>query len=285
MAARDDHDLDRSHLPGSRGRATCGRLAGRHPFVGGGGGGPRYRAPGHRSPVETIGARDDAGFCNNSGWGPADSEAEALGSLPGCRDSGTRPAFSEKRKGRRERDRYRRIAYTVARAGSSPDGPRGDWDYYERMGKFVASGAFDGVPGGGIDPETDTETYNGTIWLLARQTYWRDATDAPAEASPQYAAALRFYSDRAVPDDMRWSWAGQPEAFRGFRSAIDASNSAFRSATQSAGIVLANHFLSAVDAYVSVNMRIRRMENGSLSFGASIPAGIEHGRLRRSISR
>lgn len=181
--------------------------------------------------------------------------------------------FSEKRKGRRERDRYRRIAYTVARAGFSPDGPRGDWDYYERMGKFVASGAFDGVPGGGVDPETDIETYNGTIWLLARETYWRDAADSPAEATPEYAAALRFYSDRAVRDDMRWSWAGQPEAFQGFRSAIDASNSAFRSATQSAGIVLANHFLSAVDAYVSVNMRIRRMENGSLSFSASIPAG------------
>ncbi|MGK2963525.1 MAG: hypothetical protein ACSLFK_15500, partial [Gemmatimonadaceae bacterium] len=53
--------------------------------------------------------------------------------------------FSEKRDGRRQRDRYRRIATTVARAGFNPDGPRGDWDYYERMGKFVASGAFDAV--------------------------------------------------------------------------------------------------------------------------------------------
>lgn len=181
--------------------------------------------------------------------------------------------FAARREGRRERDTYRRIATTVARADYAPDGRGGDWDYYERMGKYVASGAFDAVPGGGLDPETDIETYNGTMWLLARQTYWRDAADPPAESSPEYAAALGFYSDRAVRDDMRWSWAGQPEAFQGFRSAIDASNSAFRSATQAASVVLANHFLSAVDAYVSVNMRIRRMENGSLAFSASIPAG------------
>lgn len=181
--------------------------------------------------------------------------------------------LSAKREGRRERDTYRRIATTIARADFSPNGPRGDWDYHERMGKFVASGAFDLSPGGELDPETDTETYNGTVWLLARQTYWRDASDPPARSSPEYTAALGFYSGRAVRDDMRWSWAGQPEAFQGFRSAIDASNSAFRSATHAASIVLANHFLSAVDAYVSVNMRIRRLENGSLSFTASIPAG------------
>ncbi len=181
--------------------------------------------------------------------------------------------FAAKREGRRERDRYRLIATTIARADYSPNGGRGDWDYYERMGKFVASGAFDAVPGGAVDPESDTETYNGAIWLLARQTYWRDAADPPAVSSPEYAAALGFYSGRAVRDDMRWSWAGHPEAFQGFRSAIDASNSAFRSATQAASLVLANHFLSAVDAYVSVNMRIRRMENGSLGLSASIPAG------------
>jgi hypothetical protein len=181
--------------------------------------------------------------------------------------------FSEKREGRRQRDSYRRLATTMARAGLSADGPRGDWDYYERMGKFISSGAFDALPGGGTDPETDIETYNGTVWLLARQTYWRDADDPPPESSPEYAAALKFYSDRAVRDDMRWSWAGKPESFQGFRSAIDASNSAFRSATQAASIVLANHFLSAIDAYVSVNMRIRRIDNGSIGISASIPTG------------
>lgn len=179
--------------------------------------------------------------------------------------------FSQTRDGRRQRDRYRELSREVARAQFNPNGPRGDWDYYERMGQFVASGEFDRIPGGPVDPEVNEESYNGAVWLLARQTYWRNPDVPPDPASPEFAAAMNFYQERAVAPGMRWSWIGQPQALQQFRSAIEGSNSAFRSASATASIVLANHFLSAVDAYVSVQIRLRRNTDESLSVTASVP--------------
>jgi hypothetical protein len=181
--------------------------------------------------------------------------------------------ISQTSDGRRQRDRYRRISREVARATFNPDGPRGDWDYYERMERFVSSGDFDAVPGGMIDPESNEETYNGSVWLLARQTFWRDPLTPPDPASSEYNAALRFYEDRAYPADMRWTWAGEAEAYQQFRSAIKGSNSAFRSAGHTASVMLANHFLSAIDAYVSAQVRLRKNPDGSVSAVASIPLG------------
>ena len=181
--------------------------------------------------------------------------------------------IKETRDGSRERDRYRDISQTVARAPFSSSGPRGDWDYYERMEKYVESGAFDAIAGGGVDPESDPSTYNGSVWLLARQTFWRDPDVPPPSSAEEYQAAIKFYGDRAVTSEFRWSWLGAPDAFQKYRAAIAASNSAFKSAETTAGLVIANHFLSAVDAYVSVNARIRRHSDGSmwLTFSRPLP--------------
>jgi hypothetical protein len=179
--------------------------------------------------------------------------------------------ISRHRTGRRERDEYRDIARTFARAPFSPNGPVGDWDYYERMEKFIASGAYDGIAGGGVDPESDPETFNGSIWLLARETYWRDPEAPPPASSSEYAAALKFYSSRAVKDEMRWSWIGHPEEFARFRSAISEANAAFRGAGQAASILLANHFLSAVDAYVSIHLRLRKSADGTVALEGALP--------------
>ena len=176
----------------------------------------------------------------------------------------------ENRDGVRQRERYRDISQTVARAPFSPTGPRGNWDYYERMEKYAASGVFDAVVGGQIDPEADPETYNGSVWLLARQTYWRDPNTSPPSTAEEYQAAIKFYTDRAVTADFRWSWLGEPEAFQQYRSAIAASNSSFKSAEKTVSLILANHFLSAVDAYVSVQARVRRSADGSVWLTGSI---------------
>jgi hypothetical protein len=175
---------------------------------------------------------------------------------------------SRRREGDRERDRYRRLSRTVARAAYSPDGPAGSWDYYERMEKYVESGVYEIVPGGNVDPETNVETFNGAIWLLARQTYWRDANAPPAVESAEYRAALEFYMSRAVRPEYRWSWSADPEAFMQYRLAIASSNSAFRHAEQIVSVVLANHFLSAVDAYASVKLRVRRNTDGATALVA-----------------
>lgn len=183
---------------------------------------------------------------------------------------------SQQRKGDRERDRYLELARGVARSRFNPDGPVGNWDYHERMEKFVASGAFDVVPGGPLEPEADETTYNGSVWLLARQTYWHDPKDPPATTSAEYEAALSFYKNRAISDDMRWSWLGTGDGLQQYQRAIARSNSAFKRAEQTLGLVIANHFFSAVDAFVSVKMRARNEADGRVSLTATLPLGTSH---------
>ena len=175
--------------------------------------------------------------------------------------------------GNRQRDQYRDLSRSVARAQFTPDGPAGDWDYYERMEKFAASGAFDAVPGGSVDPETDATTYNGSMWLLARQTFWRDPNSPPATSSAEYQSALAFYNKRAVPNEMRWSWLGSPQGYQQYKHAIAGSNSAFKRAEQTVGLVVANHILSAVDAFVTVRLRARQSADGRVAVTAAIPIG------------
>lgn len=176
---------------------------------------------------------------------------------------------SQNSDGNRQRGLYRNLARTVARATLSPDGPDGSWDYYEHMEKFVASGVFDRIEGGALDPETDHDTFNGAMWLLARQTFWRDPDSSPPLESEEYRSALAFYKSRAVTPEFLWSWSQSPEAFQKYRAAIDESNSAFRKAGQTASVLIANHFLSAVDAYASVRMRVRRNPSGITTLSAS----------------
>lgn len=177
--------------------------------------------------------------------------------------------ISRNRDGNRQRRLYRNLSRDVARAELSPGGPDGSWDYYEHMEKYVASGAFDRIEGGALEPETDETTFNGAMWLLARQTFWRDPKSAPAEESDEYKSAIAFYRVRAATPEFLWSWSSAPESFQKYRSAIAASNSAFRNAGQTASVVIANHFLSAVDAYASVKMRLRRNPSGTTTLSAS----------------
>ena len=177
---------------------------------------------------------------------------------------------TQTRDGNRERRLYRNLSRTVARATLSPNGPDGSWDYYEHMEKYVESGAFDRVEGGPLDPETDEETFNGAMWLLARQTFWRDPQVPPSPETEEYRNALAFYQARAVTPEFLWSWSSSPESFQKYRAAIASSNAAFRNAGQTASVVIANHFLSAIDAYASVKMRLRRNPSGITTLSASL---------------
>lgn len=178
------------------------------------------------------------------------------------------------RDGRRARTAYRDLASEVARRPYSTTRPIGDFDYYERMEKFAESGAFDAIPGGNVDPEPDTSTANGAIWLLARQTYWEDPWSPPPADSPEYRRAESFYRERAVPADFRWSWANARLEYAEFRRTIHRSNNAFRNSLQDLGLVIANHALSTVDAFITVRLR-RNTAAGERRFGlaASVPFG------------
>lgn len=166
------------------------------------------------------------------------------------------------REARRERDRYRTLAANVARAPFGAVTGHGSFEYYESMEHFVESGAFDAVLGGELDPEPDTTTFNGRMWLLARQTFWRDVAVAPARDSREWRLAETFYISRAVKPELRWSWRDAQLQYDEFRQTIRRSNEAYRDALASLSVIIANHVLSGVDALVSVRLRARTSGDG-----------------------
>lgn len=162
--------------------------------------------------------------------------------------------LAAKRDGNRERDAYRALAVSVARkpfGGSQP----GSWEYYERLEQFLESGAFDRIPGGGVDPETDASTFNGFRWQLARETYWRDPDVPPAVSSAEYQRALAFYERQAVGDAYRWSWRDAQLQQDVYVQTIRSANRSYQRAVNMLGIVAVNHLASLIDAYVSVRLR------------------------------
>ena len=180
---------------------------------------------------------------------------------------------SDARDGRRQRDRYRRLARDVARASFGGERPDGSFDYYERMEHYARSGVYDQGTGGALVPEGDTTTSNGALWLLARQTYWSDPTVVPPMESEAYQSALALYTKRAIRPAYLWSWAGAPLEYDVFHSDIARSNAAVRRSVEDLGAVLANHLLSTVDAYVTVRLRRRESSLGGYELGADVPFG------------
>lgn len=160
-----------------------------------------------------------------------------------------------RRDANRERDAYRALAFDVARQPFGGERPRGSWDYYESMEKFLESGAFDRIPGGAIDPETDETTYNGARWLLARETYWLNPAVAPAVGSAEYQRALAFYQSRAVPAAFQWSWRDAQLQRDVYAQTIASANRSVQRAVNYVGLIGANHLVSLIDAYVSVRVR------------------------------
>lgn len=161
---------------------------------------------------------------------------------------------------RRESAFFRTLAYTVARRRFGESRLDGPWPYYEEMGKYIESGVFDAGPAPAFTPESDTTTYNGHIWELARRTFFEEPDSAPPVTSPEYAAALAFYRGRAVGDAYRWSWRDARLEQDVYRASIRASDDAYRAATNYLGAVLLNHLVSAVDAFVGTRLG----KNGAL---------------------
>ncbi len=155
------------------------------------------------------------------------------------------------RAGEREADRFRALAYVIARRGFTTERRDTVFEYYEQMQRFQESGVFDADSGAVFAPEIDPATYNGSVWLLARRTFWTDPDQPPDTASAEYKRALGFYQERAIGPDFRWSWRDAPLEHQEFREAIRRSDRALRRAQTQIGILLLNHVASAVDALIS----------------------------------
>ncbi len=170
-----------------------------------------------------------------------------------------------------EGDRFRDLAFDVARRAFQPGVRDTTFEYFETMTRFVESGLFDLDAGPALVPETDPRTYNGSVWLLARLTYWEDPDVPPDPASPEYFRAIRFYQERAVGPNFQWSWRNASLEHEAFSQAIRLSDGAYRRAANYLGLLLANHVLSATDALVS--SRLTRIVGRSTRVVMSLRAG------------
>lgn len=159
--------------------------------------------------------------------------------------------WAERRASARDyRVRYRDYAWATARLQT---GPRvdGDFDYYERMTKWSQSGRFDADPASaGVQPELDPATYNGSVWSLASGIHLPPGPP-PAVTDPAYQEALAFYEQRAYGSELLWDWTPSPGGQQELARLIEESDSRFGQATTALGAVIANHLLSAADAYLS----------------------------------
>ncbi len=155
------------------------------------------------------------------------------------------------REASRDAERYQALAYDVARRAFSPTRRDTVFEYYEQMERFGESGRYDADPGAAFVPESDTRTYNGSVWLLARRTFWEDPDTPPDPTSPPYWRALQFYQVRAVGPGFQWSWRDHSLEHEVFRETIRRSDDGFRRAQNQVGLLLANHVVSAVDALIS----------------------------------
>lgn len=148
------------------------------------------------------------------------------------------------------REEYQDLAWTAARVATG-DRLDGDFEYYETLSKWPASGRFDADPGAsGVQPETDLGTFNGSIWERARKIYSLPE-ESVSEDAPSYQQALAYYEEHAYGPDFLWDWSATPGALEEYKELIRDGDDRFRQATAFLGIVLANHVVSAVDAFIS----------------------------------
>jgi hypothetical protein len=173
----------------------------------------------------------------------------------------------------RLRAEYRRIAREVARSpfgGTFPDGP---WAYYEAMSEpwYPASGRYSLGSGSEVVPETDEGTFNGQLWRKARSIYWVDIDQAPAKTDAAYTSALSFYERQAVRDDYTWTWKDNEFSRQEFVTTIARYNSATRDVRGTLGVILANHLVSAIDAFATVRIRSARAADGSQRIDVTVP--------------
>ena len=164
-------------------------------------------------------------------------------------------ALAWSQQGRQLRSQFQTLAFEVAREQFTPTRVDGPWDYYETMGHYVESGPFNAssVPGQ-FTPPTDTLTFNGAMWLLARRNFFVNPDSAPATSDPRYQDALAFYRQRAFGDAYRWSWRDARLEMDTYAQTIHDSDNAFRAATDYLGALVANHLSSFVDAFIMTRL-------------------------------
>lgn len=154
---------------------------------------------------------------------------------------------------------FRDIARRVARAHLSPNGPDGDWAYYEAMRDFDASGQFSKSDDATrLVPETDRATFNGRTWALAKGL------------NPDSVSALVYYREHAYGPNMLWSWQNAGFQKDQFAQATNKRNDANNAMNDYLMLLAANHLLSMVDAFATFRLQARPVGNGRTALEARL---------------
>lgn len=181
---------------------------------------------------------------------------------------------NQKSRGHSLERQYRDLAWLVARRIDA--GVRRDttFPYYESMRDYHESGAFDSdLQIAGVQPETDTATYNGKQWERARALFLPGGLDFPP-GTPQYQSALQYYRRNAIPFGYGWSWGESNLEQQVFQRLIEDSDDALRNAGTTLGLILANHVVSAIDALVTARLQAAASGRSQIRVGSELePAG------------
>ncbi|MFQ6103698.1 MAG: hypothetical protein ACE5OP_05330 [Candidatus Glassbacteria bacterium] len=169
----------------------------------------------------------------------------------------------------------------------------GDWDYYEHMSQYRRSGRYDRdlnndftITGDlhDLDPETEyTDSFNNRQWNIARINFFHtdpENPDALIGTSADTLAAKEYYATTATSFDFAWDWGSPEESgtanMNQYKRIIDDANSAFRRASLSLGLLLANHVVSVIDSYISVKTHNSRI-GGKDGLGVRLTPGASDG--------
>lgn len=155
---------------------------------------------------------------------------------------------------------FKDLARRIARAHFNPNGPDGDWQYYEAMRDNEESGVYSKVPGS-LDnpvPEDRLNTFNGKVWDRALGT------------TPDSAAALEQYKQQAYKPDMLWSWRNAGFQYDAFIRATESKNNANNAVNADIAVIVLNHVISMIDAYSVFRLQTHRMPDGRTAVGGRL---------------
>jgi hypothetical protein len=93
------------------------------------------------------------------------------------------------------------------------------------------------------------------VWQKARELSWENADVEPAHSTAAYQAAISYYAKHAIVPDFRWTWHNAQLEWDLYGQTIRRANDASRERRQYLSVVVVNHVLSMVDAFVTLRLR------------------------------
>jgi hypothetical protein len=189
------------------------------------------------------------------------------------------------------RDRYHMIARDARRnyvlgglrnnPGEAADPiPGGVGEYYEDLTKWPSSGDYDNEPSlDGLQPETDTRTYNGHQWEIAKINNFSGTNGGlpVARSQEEEARALAAYMSAVYPVELNWDWTGIEDTEAEYHRMFDRAEVSYRRRNKFTILLLTNHLASAIDMLILEKLnQSRRLRGSGLSLGfypSPAPAG------------